>query len=265
MLLKRVIVALIGIPLLLSLVYIGGLPFLCLVLLIIILGLKEFYNLVQKQGVAPLKIVGIIGALALGTGIYLNAGNLEIGFFLTIIILTLFLVRLSTQKIEGTALDISVTLLGVFYVGWLISHLILLRQLPHLGKEWTYLVFITTWSIDNGAYLIGMPWGKHKAVPQISPNKSIEGIIGGLAGGFLAVFIAKWWFLPYLSWVHCLGIGLLLGIMGQLGDLSESLIKRGAKVKDTGNFLPGHGGVLDRFDSLFFTAPVLYYYIKFFL
>lgn len=265
MLSHRIIVALIGIPLVLFLVHLGGIPFLFLVLLIIALGLREFYNLIQKESLVSLKIIGILSALVLAISVYFSIDNLELGIFVTILILVLFLARLYTRKIEGSLLDIAITLLGVFYVGWLISHLILLRQLSYWGKEYTYLVFLATWSIDNGAYIVGITWGKHKAIPQISPHKSTEGIAGGLVGGLLAVFLVKWWFLPHLDYIHCLGIGLSLGIIGQLGDLSESLIKREAKVKDTSKFLPGHGGILDRFDSLFFTAPILYYYIKFLL
>ncbi len=263
MLSHRIIVALIGIPLVIFLVHLGGIPFLCFVLIIIALGLREFYRLIQKENIISLKVIGIISALILAISIYFNIDNLGLGIFVTILILVLFLARLYTRRIEGSLLDISITLLGVFYVGWLISHFILIRQLPYWGKEYTYLLFLTTWSIDNGAYVIGSKWGRHKVIPQISPRKSTEGIAGGLVGGLLAVFLVRWWFLPHLDYIHCLGIGLSLGIIGQLGDLSESLIKREAKVKDTGKFLPGHGGILDRFDSLFFTAPILYYYIKF--
>lgn len=259
---QRIMVALIGIPLILFLIHLGSIPFLCLVLLIVILGLREFYNLVQHHGFIPFKLIGIITALLLVIAVYLNV---DTRILFTILILILFLIRLYTCKIEGAILDISITVLGVFYVGLLISYLISLRQLPYWGKEYTYLVFITTWSVDNGAYVIGMTMGKHKAIPQISPHKSTEGMIGGVIGGFLAVFLAKWWFIPHLDYIHCLGIGLTLGIIGQLGDLGESLLKRDAQVKDAGKVLPGHGGILDRFDSLLFTAPVLYYYIKFLL
>lgn len=263
MLAHRIIVALIGIPLILFLIHVGGIPFLLFVLIIIALGLREFYGLIQRKNTTSLKSIGIISALILAISIYFNVDNVEIGVFVTILMLVLFLWKLYTQRIEGALLDISITLLGVFYIGWLLSHLLLIRQLPYWGKEYTYLLFLTTWSIDNGAYVVGVTWGRHKAIPKVSPRKSIEGLVGGLVGGLLAVFLLKWLFLPHLSYIHSLGIGLSLGIIGQLGDLSESLLKREAKVKDIGKFLPGHGGVLDRFDSLLFTAPVLYYYIKF--
>ncbi|MFH1239198.1 MAG: phosphatidate cytidylyltransferase [bacterium] len=259
---QRIMVALFGIPLILFLIYLGSVPFLGLVLLIVALGLSEFYSLVQKHGYVPFKVIGVLTAMILVLSVYLN---MDTKIFLTTFILLLFLMRLYTLKIEGAILDISITVLGVIYVGWLISYLISLRQLPFWGREYTYLVFITTWSVDNGAYVVGMTMGKHKAIPQISPHKSSEGMIGGIIGGFLAVLAAKWLFIPHLDYIHCLGIGLALGIIGQLGDLSESLLKRDAQVKDTSNFLPGHGGILDRFDSLLFTAPALYYYIKFLL
>ncbi|MFH1784187.1 MAG: phosphatidate cytidylyltransferase [bacterium] len=263
MLAKRIIVALIGIPLILFLIHIGGITFLLFVLIVMAMGLREFYSLIRKESLESLKVVGILSALYLGISTYMNVDTVGLGLFVSVLIIILFLTRVYTKNIETSVPDIAVTLLGVFYVGWLLSHLISLRQLPHFGREYTFLVFLTTWSIDNGAYVVGMTMGKHKAIPKISPKKSIEGIVGGLTGGIIAVLIAKWWFLPNLSYTHSIGIGLLLGVMGQLGDLAESLIKREANVKDTGSFLPGHGGILDRFDSIFFTAPVLYYYIKF--
>jgi phosphatidate cytidylyltransferase len=262
MLSQRVVVALFGIPLILFLIYLGSVPFLCLILLIVTLALNEFYNLVQKHGYMPFKVTGILIAMILAVAAYLN---IDTRIFFTVFIMLLLLIRLYSLKIEGAITDIAMTILGVVYIGWLLGYVVSLRQVPLWGREYTFLLFITTWSVDNSAYIVGMNMGKHKAVPKISPRKSVEGMIGGLIGGFLAVFFSKWLFLPQLDYIHCWGIGLALGIIGQLGDLSESLLKRDANVKDTGSLLPGHGGVLDRFDSLLFTAPALYYYIKFLL
>ncbi len=186
--------------------------------------------------------------------------------------------------------NVGVTFLGVIYVGWLFSYLIFLRALPgsvhivnlaHLATgplagtplappilglshaalgTWVVLyVFAVTWSTDAGAYFIGMSLGKHKLAPNLSPKKTVEGAVGGLiAATVMSLVWGTWIGLP---WYHCLLLGPILGALGQIGDLCESSLKRDMGLKDFGTLLPGHGGILDRFDSLLFTAPIAFYYL----
>jgi phosphatidate cytidylyltransferase len=169
--------------------------------------------------------------------------------------------------------NVGVTFLGVIYVGWLFSYLIFLRSipgtvdvpfpfinLPDMARgAWLVLyVIAVTWSTDAGAYFAGVRFGRHKLAPTLSPKKTIEGALGGLvAATAMSLAWGAWIELP---WWHCLVLGPLLGTLGQVGDLCESALKRDLGIKDFGALLPGHGGILDRFDSLLFTAPVAYYY-----
>ena len=152
--------------------------------------------------------------------------------------------------------------LGLLYLPLLLGHLIPLRMLP-AGREWIFLTLMVIMSCDSFAYFVGSKFGKRKLYPAVSPNKSIEGGLGGLFGSVLAVLIARATFLPTIGIADGLLIGLLLGVAGQLGDLFESLLKRACKVKDSGNMIPGHGGILDRLDSLLFAFPLVYYIARF--
>jgi phosphatidate cytidylyltransferase len=161
-------------------------------------------------------------------------------------------------------------MLGVFYVAFLASHLVLLRELPlaagldySIGSSFVFLAFAVTWACDTGAYIVGTVAGKHPLIPRVSANKTVEGSIGGLAFAVAGAAVAKYTFAPYLTLGQAAILGMAAGAIGQLGDLVESMIKRDADVKDTSGLIPGHGGVLDRFDGLLFTAPLLYYYLKF--
>jgi phosphatidate cytidylyltransferase len=152
--------------------------------------------------------------------------------------------------------------LGLLYLPLLLGHLIPLRQLPE-GREWIFLTLMVIMGCDSFAYFIGSKFGKRKLYPAVSPNKSIEGGLGGLFGSVLAVLIARATFLPMIGILDGILIGLSLGVVGQLGDLFESLLKRACKVKDSGNIIPGHGGVLDRLDSLLFAFPLVYYIARY--
>ena len=148
--------------------------------------------------------------------------------------------------------------LGLFYLPLLLGHLVLLHGLPE-GRAWIFLTLLVIMGCDSCAYFVGVRFGKRKLYPAVSPNKSIEGGLGGLAGSVLAVLIAAFTFLPAIGVLDGVLIGLLLGVAGQLGDLFESLLKRSCGVKDSGTLIPGHGGLLDRLDSLLFAFPLVYY------
>jgi phosphatidate cytidylyltransferase len=151
---------------------------------------------------------------------------------------------------------------GPLYVGLGLGHLLLIRALPD-GEFLVFGLLLVTWAADAGAYYLGTSVGRHKLAPTISPNKTVEGLVGGFLAATLAAFLARLWFLPHLTALDCLALASLLTAAGLLGDLVESAMKRGAGVKDSGKLIPGHGGMLDRLDSLLFTAPTFYYYVAF--
>ena len=265
---KRIFSALVGLPILGFLVWYGGLPFLIFCTGVIIVSLFEFYDMLRSKGIRTLRITGVIFAIVLclcaywGRTEYMNAS-------LTFILILFLSLQLLAREPRASVANLSNTLLGLLYIGWLFSYLIVLRKLP-MGKECLFALLLITWIGDSGAYIIGTKWGRHKLIPRISPKKSIEGAGGGLVSSLLAALLTRWlfitplasrWFNPLdLSITHYVVLGLLLGTVGQVGDLAESLLKRDAKVKDSSRIIPGHGGLLDVIDSLLFTAPVMYYY-----
>lgn len=159
--------------------------------------------------------------------------------------------------------QIAITIFGCIYVACLFSYAGLLRGLEH-GVFWIFLMAGATFMADTSAYFVGHWIGKHKLAPRVSPGKTIEGLVGGVLGSILAVFLSKLIFWHGLLNRDVFILGIIIGLVGPLGDLSESLIKRSVGVKDSGNLIPGHGGLLDRLDAVFFTAPVVYYYAKLF-
>ena len=163
------------------------------------------------------------------------------------------------RKNSGVIVDISTTLFGILYVAWLFSFLIKIRYLPGGTGLFVALLLMTKLG-DIGAYLVGSIMGKTPLMPRISPKKTVEGAIAGLAFSIIGAFISN----AFLNFdtSHLILLGLSMGVLGQLGDLSESLIKRDCEVKDSGKILPGMGGILDEIDSLLFTAPVFYFYVS---
>ncbi len=151
---------------------------------------------------------------------------------------------------------------AVLYVGLLLGHYALLRNLEH-GVELVFFVIIVTWLSDTGGFFIGKPLGKHPLAPTLSPKKSIEGLLGGIAFSVIGAIISQFTYVPFFSLSQCVMLGVSLALLGALGDLAESAIKRSVHVKDSGTIIPGHGGVLDRVDSLLFTGPAMYYYVMF--
>lgn len=277
---ERIKTPLVVIPILLLIIHWGVIPFFLLVLAGVIVSLLEFYHLMERRNYHPQKFLGVLGGFFLCLSFFLFQGKLSggLGGFVVTIFLFLILIDVIFKKeIKFGVSSVSVTFLGIFYISWLLSHLILLRDLRPHGKGLIYLLFITTWCVDTGAYWVGTKFGRHKLSRLISPNKTWEGAISGLLTGIGVVFgcralLGLQFFtrlnldLNFITPIGCLITGLLLGIGGQVGDLAESLIKRNAGVKDSGNLFPGgHGGMLDKVDSLMFNAPLLYYYIQLFL
>lgn len=149
---------------------------------------------------------------------------------------------------------------GMLYVAGLLGHFILLRQMDH-GIALVFFVLIVTWLADTGGFVVGLSFGRHALAPILSPKKTIEGLIGGVLFSVIGAIISHFWFLPFFSLWECAMLGGGFALIGAVGDLSESAIKRSVSVKDSGTIIPGHGGILDRVDSLLLTGPALYYYV----
>jgi phosphatidate cytidylyltransferase len=171
-------------------------------------------------------------------------------------------VRVLSSQTDHRWKDTLIILLGVLYVGFPLGTVVSSRSLP-AGESLVLFLAVVTWASDTGAYYAGTLWGKHLLLPSVSPKKTIEGLLGGLALAVSAALLAQWGFASQLSPSDALILGVLVTGMGLLGDLFESVIKRRTGVKDSGGILPGHGGMLDRLDSLLFTAPTFYYYVAY--
>ncbi|NQT00040.1 MAG: phosphatidate cytidylyltransferase [Candidatus Omnitrophica bacterium] len=242
--------------------------FAALVAIFIILGLNEFFLLIESKQIGVNRKLGITLGLVVALATYFDYKIPADWFFLFIpaICLIIFIVQF-TKRDNRAVLSISTILFGLVYIAWFLSFLIRIRAMP-MGSETfrrfliVYLILVTK-SGDIGAYIIGTRFGRRSLIPRISPKKTAEGAFGGLMLSILVSLLSVS-FLPGFSLVHLFVLGLSLGVLAQVGDLSESLIKRDCEVKDSGKTLPGLGGVLDAIDSLLFTAPVFYFYMKVF-
>jgi len=233
-------------------------------------ALNEFFELVQRKGIVIERWIGLIIGLSIPLSIFQefeSTKGWEL-FFMVLAFLTLFVLQLRRRDSSQAIVGISTALFGIFYVSWCFSFLIKLRFLqgPGLpdGRWLVALLLLITKGGDIGAYAVGSLAGRHPLIRRISPSKTWEGLGGGLLFSVTAAVALKPIFSEIPLW-HLISLGLLLGALGQLGDLSESLIKRDCQVKDSGSILPGMGGMLDVLDSLLFTSPICYFYIRKFL
>ena len=236
--------------------------FTALVMAAAAVGQYEFYRMADARGFHPNRVLGIaLGALIV-MGFYhrlaLGPGPLLLITASTILVLVARL--LSPRPVDGAVEDIASTLLGIFYVAMLFAFQVSIRAGMH-GRQWLVFLYFVIWASDIGAYSIGIPFGKHRLYEKVSPKKSIEGLIGALAAAAGMALLCRSWFMPPVSAGEVIALGLVLASVGTVGDLTESLFKRAAGVKDSGAIVPGHGGVLDRMDSMLFAAPVLYFYL----
>jgi len=260
MFIKRIIssIALIGI--LFASIFIDWLCGLMIAVLIMI-GLYEFFVMLEKKGIRVYKYFGMcIGSIILLSIVFRFelTKNWEL-LFIVLGLLFLFIMQFRRRDNSGVIVDISTTIFGILYVSWFLSFVIKIRYMPG-GVGLLLAVLLITKLGDIGAFLIGTRFGRTPLIPRISPKKSIEGSLGGLIFSICGALISK----PFLdfSYLHLIILGLALGALGQLGDLSESLMKRDCKIKDSGELLPGIGGALDLADSLIFTAPAFYFYMN---
>lgn len=181
------------------------------------------------------------------------------GLFLAFAMLFLFRIR----DITAAAREIAYAVLGFLYIPFLLMHLVMLHRTTY-GWQWLLVLMLIVMTNDSAAYYTGSAFGKHRLYPLVSPKKSIEGALGGLGGSICGTLLAKFIFFPQLPLADALITAVVIGILGQTGDLFESLLKRSFGVKDSGSIIPGHGGALDRMDSIIFAAPAMYYYVIYF-
>jgi phosphatidate cytidylyltransferase len=255
------------IPLLILLALVGNFAFWAFVALEVSLGLFEFYRMMAARGLRPYKRLGIGSGLAL-LWVCWHPNTPHVAFLITAVLLLVLGLELRRPEATRRVEDIAVTCFGVLYVGWLSAHLVLLRELPWRagvpyadGARFVLLAFLLTWSCDTGAYTFGRLFGKTRPWASISPRKTVEGAIGGLVTATLAGLLARAWFAPFLDAGQALLLGAMVGLFAQVGDLVESLLKRDARHDDSSDLIPGHGGILDRFDSLYFGAPATFYFL----
>lgn len=259
----RILTALIGAPLLLGLVYLGGWPFGLLVVALAVLAQVEVYGLMKTAGLAPWTWAGLaIGALAALHPLWAPAVPLAVVGVLGVLAWSPFSAR------ERPLFDLAATVFGVVYPSLLFAFLSALR----LGGGFvddagafalTLSVFLLIWATDTFAYYVGKNLGRHKLAPLISPKKTWEGAVGGAVGALLVAVVLKLTVLAFLAWPHVVAMALICGIVSQVGDLAESRLKRSVGAKDSGTLLPGHGGLLDRFDALLLAVPLVYLYLAY--
>lgn len=290
---KRIIVAAIGIPLAVYVFYIGG-EFLAGVLIIIsAMALHEYYTIAERNQIFSAKILGILSGIILQALIYYyyRKSDLETGMILSAL-LFLILVPL----VFGTRLwkhhknnysGIASTFTGILYVPMMLTSLIILRDInlilsydifssysllgikikqlqaldPNWGAWFLLSIFVTIWICDSAAFFVGKAIGKNKLFPRHSPKKTWEGAIGGFVLSIFSMIGATQILIPEFPIVHAVAIGVIIGIFGQIGDLAESQLKRDVGIKDSSSILPGHGGILDRFDSIIFVSPIILAYM----
>jgi phosphatidate cytidylyltransferase len=250
----RLLVAAVGIPIGLAAVILDGYFLFGLVLVLTVLGLHEYYTLLRPY--RPNLLVGYLTGLGVVAGAYLwGVPGLAAGLA-ALVILTFFW-SLFGELGAHLVGRMAVTGFGALWVAAGFAYVLLLRGLAH-GMALTILVLACTMLSDTFAYLVGRAVGRHRMAPRISPKKSVEGALGGLVGAILAALIVKV-YSPWFPAGEALLLGLIIGIVGQWGDLFESAFKRDFRVKDSGRILPGHGGILDRFDSILFAGFVAYW------
>ena len=257
----------IGIPLLLLIIMQGGIYFSIFILTASVVALGEFYTIMENKGAKPLRWMGMASTVFIADYYYvqpLTSAHDILGGVILIIILTCIWELFSVK--ENSGLNISTTLSGILFISVLMCTAIDIRQFDHLMNTNLTLALITSvWVCDAAAFIIGTAFGEKKIFPEVSPNKSWVGSISGLAAAEIIMlgFYYQGWLGDYFTLNDAIALGFISGFFGQIGDFTESLLKRDAGLKDSGSLLAGHGGVLDRFDSLIFAMPVSYLYIHF--
>lgn len=251
----RIISAVIGIPILIGIITWGGTLLMIALGLVMILGLREFYQSLHKKGFHPVEGIGYAFTVFLVFSLFIGEDWVALGIYGAFILTTLVLLLEGKRTVQDGIL----TLYGILYIPLLMSY-ILRVDLLESPQYVIWVIFIIAFATDTFAYFSGVYFGKHKLCPRVSPKKTIEGSIGGLTGTVIACGVFAYFLIPE-SLLSFMILGAVGSAVAQMGDLSASMVKRWAGIKDFGKIMPGHGGVLDRFDSIIYTAPLVYYYI----
>lgn len=256
----RVLTSVVAVPLLLGLLFCGSsLAWACLLFAATLAASFELFAMTARRDRLQ-QIGGITSSLAVATTVYFAGNNARALMTLCLLVpLVGFLVPLFRAKdITVAGLQLATFAAGPWYVGGLLTTASLLRR--DFGPGWVLLVLSVAWLADTGGYFVGRRFGKAKLYPLVSPNKTWAGLCGAVLGSTVAGVVAALTYLPELPLMHGIVLGLVGGIVGQLGDLVESLLKRSVGVKDSGSIIPGHGGILDRIDAVLFVSPFTYLY-----
>ena len=229
--------------------------------LIAALALYEFLVLGRRKGYAVPIVLCILVMLFIVLAFVLEPISVEMGVFLTLLIIPAWYV-FRRGTIDDALQSSAIAVMATLYVGMLGGSLIRLRNdFPNdIGPKLVFFLLLVVWLGDAGAYYVGKQFGRHKLSPRISPKKTVEGLVGGIATSIITAVVIHFTFFKQFPLVQAIIGGVVLSIAGVIGDLAESMWKRSAAVKDSGTLIPGHGGFLDRFDSIFYTAPILYVY-----
>lgn len=272
--LERLLISLIGIPLLLYIIAKGGFLFFALVVIISIVSINEFYNFPKSSIDMLTRCFGAISCILFALNYstvytpteylpYINEDLIIISLIIAFILYIMIELLIPNRRLIET---IFYTVFGVIYIPFLLCSLIAISDFDHLnGSRFTLLLFVTVWMADSAAYFVGNAFGRTKMIESISPKKTIEGFIGGYIGSLLCVFIFTYFELLKfsLTTLQIILLSISIGIFGQLGDFFESMIKRNYKIKDSSNLLLGHGGFLDRFDSIIISSPLIFIFLRF--
>ena len=253
---SRIAVAVVGIPLVLWLVYLGGWAMFALAAVAALIGLHELYWMART--LRPVVLAGYLGTIAALVGANLGGPEWALGGFLTTLALS-FVFRVAGGR-QSATVSVAVTLLGVSWVGLGLAHAILLRDIDSHGQLAAFTVLLAVWAGDVGAYFVGILVGRHKLAPSVSPGKTWEGLVGGTIAIVAVTFISLYK-QEFLSIPESLVLGAVIAVVAPLGDLFESMLKRDVGVKDSSGLLAGHGGMLDRIDALLFAWVAAYYVI----
>jgi phosphatidate cytidylyltransferase len=256
----RVLSAVLGIPLILFVLYFRGLFLYLFVAAVSLVGLFEYYRALKNININTNSSFAYLSVVVYFLMFLLPVTFTRPGFIIAFSVIALFTYEILTQK--HNIPEIAMTLLGIAYIPFLFSHILFIEKLNY-GSIIIWLPFLTAWFTDTFAYFVGLSIGKRKLCPKISPKKTVEGAVGGIIGAITLTTLSGLIFMRFgigINLIHYIIAGLLCGIASEIGDLAASYIKRYTGVKDFGNIIPGHGGILDRFDSILFTAPVIYYY-----
>ncbi|MFH1132324.1 MAG: phosphatidate cytidylyltransferase [Pseudomonadota bacterium] len=227
------------------------------------IALMEFYQIAVSDISLWKRTAGTaLGTLTSITMYWCPKADILVALLLLIILMLSTLQLFTFDDIKKATTSTAIMVFGIIYVPLMLTTIALLKKMPD-GTDWVFLVLTVTWFSDTGAYFMGRAIGRHKLYVTVSPGKTVEGAFGGIVASFGAAILAKYWYMPQLTWLHGIAFAVFGSVFAQVGDLVESMVKRSFDVKDSGRIIPGHGGLLDRIDALLFVSPFFYLYVTY--